>query len=122
MAERRILNVEDNPVLRRMLRQFLEASGFVVLEAADGQEAIEMATHEHPDLILMDVQLPRISGLEATRAIKAQPALRDIPIIVVTGFALAGDEERCREAGSDAYLTKPYELDHLLETIHSYLG
>ena len=121
MTQRRILSVEDNPVLQLMLRRLLVASDFEVLEAADGDEAVRMAEQERPDLILMDVQLPTISGLEAARAIKAQPELSAIPIVAVTGFALDGDDERCRAAGCDDYVSKPYDLDHLLAIIQRLL-
>ena len=121
MARPRILNVEDNPVLRRMLHQFLSASGFDVLEAVDGREAIDKARAERPNLILMDVQLPVLSGLDATRAIKSTPGLEGIPVVAVTGFALEGDEARCREAGCDDYVTKPYDVDDLLARIQKLL-
>ena len=122
MTGGRILNVEDNPVLRRMLRQFLEAKGFTVIEATDGKEAIERARGERPDLILMDVQLPVLSGLDATRAIKSTRELERIPVLALTGFALEGDEERCRDAGCDDYMTKPYDMDDLLTRIQSLIG
>lgn len=104
-----------------MLRQFLEASGFDVVEATDGREAIERAQADRPALILMDVQLPILSGLDAARAIKSTPGLERIPIVAVTGFALEGDEARCREAGCDDYLTKPYDVDDLLARIQKLL-
>lgn len=104
-----------------MLRQFLSASGYDVLEAVDGREAVEKARTERPDLILMDVQLPVLSGLDATRAIKSTEGLERIPVIAVTGFALEGDEARCREAGCDDYVTKPYDVDDLLARIQKLL-
>jgi len=104
-----------------MLYQFLSASGYDVLEAVDGREAIEKARAERPNLILMDVQLPVLSGLDATRAIKSTPGLEQVPVVAVTGFALEGDEARCREAGCDDYVTKPYDVDELLARIQKLL-
>lgn len=117
-----ILNVEDNPALRTLLREFLHHNGFTVVEAVDGEEAIRIADQIKPDLILMDIQLPKLSGLDATRAIRSSPGSNQIPIIAVTGFALSGDEENARGAGCDDYVAKPYDLDVLLEKVQEYVG
>lgn len=117
-----ILNVEDNPTLRTLLREFLHHNGFTVVEAVDGEEAIRIADQVKPDLILMDIQLPKLSGLDATRAIRSRQGSKQIPIIAVTGFALSGDEENARGAGCDDYVAKPYDLDVLLEKVQEYVG
>src|SRR6476620_3179688 len=105
---RRILVVEDQEDNRRILRDLLSSASYDVLEAMTGEAGIVLAERERPDLILMDVQLPGIDGLEATRRIKAKPALRAIPLIVVTSYALSGDDVKARAAGADDYVTKPF--------------
>src|SRR5262245_48335306 len=117
-----ILVVEDQEDLRGVLRDLLTGSGYVVLEAPDGQAAIAMAKIEHPDLILMDIQMPVLDGYEATRQIKADPAVKATPIIAVSSFAMKGDEEKARTAGCDHYITKPYSPMQLLRVIRGYLG
>ena len=118
---KRILVVEDQEDNRQILRDLLGSVGYQILEAEDGARGVAAAEAERPDLILMDIQLPLIDGYEATRRIKANPALRAIPIIVVTSYALGGDEEKARAAGCDAYVAKPYSARKLLETINRYL-
>lgn len=117
----RILVIEDNEENRRMLRDLLTARGFVVIEALSGEEGVEMAATESPDLILMDIQLPGFDGYETTRRIKAQPALHHIPIIAVTSYAMSGDDAKAMEAGCDAYVTKPFSPRALLAKIREYL-
>ena len=117
----RILHVEDNPANRMIVRDLLEFQDYQVIEVSDGEEALAAADRERPDLILMDIQLPRISGLEASRRIKAQEELRHIPIIAVTSFALSGDDQRAAEAGCDAYIAKPYRPRDLLQLIKKLL-
>jgi len=117
----RILVVEDHEDNRQILRDLLGAAGFEMLEAHDGESAHPMATEHKPDLILMDIQLPGLDGYEATRRIKGDPALKAIPIIVVTSYALSGDEEKAREAGCDAYVAKPYSPRQLLAKIRQHL-
>jgi len=121
MTKRRILSVEDNPALAELMRTFLESEGFEVLEAGDGETAVRMAADEHPDLILMDLQLPGISGFEATRRIRSRYGLARTPIVAVTGFAMEMDAASAYAVGCDAYVTKPYDLDKLRETIQRYL-
>ena len=115
-----ILVVEDQEDNRQILRDLLASSGFLMIEAHDGQQALAMARSQRPDLILMDIQLPVLDGYEATRSIKRDPELRHIPVIAVTSYALSGDEERAREAGCDAYVAKPYSTRHLLAKIGQF--
>jgi CheY-like chemotaxis protein len=115
----RILLVEDNEMNRDMLSRRLERKGYQVTMAVDGQQAVQMAQSEAPDLILMDMSLPVLDGWEATRQIKA--ANRAVPIIALTAHAMAGDEQRAREAGCDDFDTKPVELPRLLEKIQAQL-
>jgi two-component system cell cycle response regulator DivK len=117
----RILHVEDNPANRMIVRDLLEFRGYQVVDVMDGEEALAATERERPDLILMDIQLPRISGLEATRRIKAREDLRGIPIVAVTSFALSGDDQRAFAAGCDAYIAKPYKTRELLELIQRLL-
>jgi two-component system, cell cycle response regulator DivK len=117
-----ILVVEDQEDNRQILRDLLASAGFRMVEAHDGREALTLARSERPDLILMDIQLPILDGYEATRSIKRDPELKDIPIIAVTSYALSGDEERAREAGCDAYVAKPYSTRLLLAKIGQFLG
>jgi two-component system cell cycle response regulator DivK len=117
----RILHVEDNPANRMIVRDLLEFRGYQVVDVMDGEEALAATERERPDLILMDIQLPRISGLEATRRIKAREDLRRIPIVAVTSFALSGDDQKAFAAGCDAYIAKPYKTRELLELIQRLL-
>jgi two-component system, cell cycle response regulator DivK len=118
---KRILVVEDHEDNRQILRDLLGAAGFEMVEAHDGESAHPIAARERPDLILMDIQLPGIDGYEATRRIKGDVALKAIPLIVVTSYALSGDEEKARLAGCDDYVAKPYSPRQLLAKIRSYL-
>ena len=113
---KRILVIEDHEDNRRIMNDTLSAAGFKVIEAVTGDAGVAMAESERPDLILMDIQLPGIDGYEATRLIKAKPALRHIPIIAVTSYALSGDDVKAKEAGCDAYLAKPFRPRELLAT------
>jgi two-component system, cell cycle response regulator DivK len=121
MNAARILIVEDQEDNRTILRDLLASAGFDLLEAADGEEGVRMAGAHRPDLILMDIQLPVIDGYEATRRIKADAALRAIPVIAVTSYALSGDDEKARRAGCDGYVTKPFSPRQLLATVRRYL-
>jgi two-component system cell cycle response regulator DivK len=118
---KRILVVEDQEDNRQILRDLLASAELDVIEAWDGEAALTVAASERPDLILMDIQLPGIDGYEATRRIKADPALSAIPIIAVTSYALSGDEDKARDAGCDAYVAKPYSPRQLLAKIREYL-
>jgi two-component system cell cycle response regulator DivK len=118
---RRILVVEDHEENRRIMRDLLTAAGYEMLEALTGEEGVARAESERPDLILMDIQLPGLDGYEATRRIKAIPALRAIPIIAVTSYALSGDDRKALAAGCDAYVTKPFSPRALLAKIREYV-
>jgi len=119
---RKILLVEDNEMNRDMLSRRLERRGFQVLIAVDGGQGVAMARSDLPELILMDMSLPVIDGWEATRMLKADAATRGIPVIGLTAHAMAGDREKCLEAGCDDYDTKPVELVRLLEKINVLLA
>ena len=117
----RILIVEDQEDLRTILRDLLSASGYEVLEAVDGSEGVAKARSERPDLVLMDIQLPVLDGYEATRQIKRHPDTASTPVIVVSSFAMKGDEEKARAAGCDAYVPKPYSPMKLLGMVREFL-
>jgi two-component system cell cycle response regulator DivK len=119
---KRILVVEDTEDNRQILRDLLTAAGFELIEAVDGESGVAMASEHRPDLILMDIQLPMIDGYEATRRIKADPALAHIPIIAVTSYALSGDEEKTRAAGCDGYIAKPFSPRQLLGKVREFVG
>ncbi len=119
---KRILVVEDTEDNRQILRDLLTDSGFELIEAVDGESGVALATSQHPDLILMDMQLPLIDGYEATRRIKSDPAMRTTPIIAVTSYALSGDEARARAAGCDGYIAKPFSPRQLLAKVRELLA
>jgi two-component system cell cycle response regulator DivK len=121
VTNRRILVVEDQEDNRRILRDLLTSRGYDIVEAEDGEKGLAMAHDRRPDLILMDVQIPLLDGYEVTRRLKADPALRKIPIIVVTSYALSGDESRARAAGCNAYVSKPYSARQLLAKIQEFI-
>jgi two-component system, cell cycle response regulator DivK len=118
---KRILVVEDQADNLQILRDLLASAGYDMIEAGDGEQGVRAAKAHRPDLILMDIQLPVLDGYEATRQIKADPALQAIPIIVVTSYALGGDEDKARAAGCDGYVPKPYSPRQLLAKIREYL-
>ena len=118
----RILVVEDQQDNRQILRDLLTSANFEVIEAADGETGLAAAAAQRPDLILIDIQLPGIDGYEATRRLKADAALHAIPIIIVTSYALAGDDDKARAAGCDAYISKPYSPRQLLAKVREYLS
>ena len=120
--KKRILVVEDQEDNRQILRDLLASTDYEIVEAVNGVEALAAVAKQRPDLILMDIQLPILDGYEATRRIKADPALRSIPIIAVTSYALSGDEDKAREAGCDAYVPKPYSPRQLLAKIREFLS
>ena len=117
MSAKTILYIEDNEVNRRLVQDLLRSTAYRLLEAPDGETGMAMARQERPDLILMDVQLPRVSGIEATRTLRSEPATANTPIIAITSFALAGDEQKAMEAGATAYMAKPYSPRDLLALI-----
>ena len=118
---KRILVIEDQEDNRRILRDLLTSVGYEIIEAVTGEEGVALAETGRPDLILMDIQLPGIDGYEATRRIKAIPALRSIPVIAVTSYALSGDDVKAKEAGCTDYVPKPFSPRALLATIRKYL-
>jgi two-component system, cell cycle response regulator DivK len=118
----KVLIVEDNMLNMRLFNDLLEAHGYTVLQAMDGLEALRIARLQRPDLILMDIQLPEVSGLEITKRLKADEELRSIPIVAVTAFAMKGDEEKIRQAGCDGYMTKPISIAGFLQAVEQYSG
>ena len=121
MKDRTVLHIEDNEYNRKIVRQLLSRTSFRLLEAVDGEEGLAVAQREVPDLILMDVQLPKLSGLDATRLLRADPRTAKIPLVVVTSFALSGDDRRAIDAGASAYLAKPYSPRDLMALINRFL-
>ena len=117
-----VLVVEDNELNMKLFHDLLEAHGYNIIQTRNGLEALELARTHRPDLILMDIQLPEVSGLEVTKWIKEDDELRAIPIIAVTAFAMKGDEERIRQGGCEAYLSKPISIGKFVETVKTYLG
>jgi two-component system cell cycle response regulator DivK len=119
---KRILIVEDNDLNMKLLHDLLEAHGYVTLQTKDGMEALKLARLHHPDLILMDIQLPDVSGLEVTKWIKEDDDLKTVPIIAVTAFVMKGDEEQIREGGCEAYIAKPISVVNFLRTVQRFLN
>jgi two-component system cell cycle response regulator DivK len=119
---RRILVVEDQPDNRRIMRDLLTSVGYEMIEAVDGEAGVRLAREQRPELILMDIQLPGLDGYEATRRIKAEPELQAIPIIVVTSYALSGDDAKAEAAGADDYVAKPFSPRQLLALIRKHLN
>lgn len=117
-----VLIVEDNELNMKLFNDLLEANGYATLKTKSGVEAISLARAHRPDLILMDIQLPEVSGLEVTRWLKDDEELRGIPIIAVTAFAMKGDEEKIRQGGCEAYLSKPISVAKFLETVNAFLS
>ena len=120
--EKTILIVEDNELNMKLFNDLLRANGFRTLQTNDGVNAIHVARLEKPDLILMDIQLPEVSGLEVTKWLKADDGLRHIPVIAVTAFAMKGDEEKIRHGGCEDYLPKQIKVATFIETIHKHLN
>ncbi len=122
MSEKKILLVEDNPVNRRLAEFLLRSQGYQVRAATNAQEAFDTIKAERPDLILMDVQLPGMDGLEATRKLKAEPTTRDIPVVAVTSYAMKGDREKALAAGCSGYITKPIDKDTFVQEVATVLA
>ena len=121
-TQKTILVVEDNELNMKLFHDLLDAHGYTTLQTRDGIEALEIARANHPDLILMDIQLPEVSGLEVTKWLKEDDNLRSIPVVAVTAFAMKGDEEKIREGGCEAYIAKPISVTQFLETVQRFLG
>jgi two-component system cell cycle response regulator DivK len=119
---KKILVVEDTEDNRQILRDLLSMAGYELIEAHDGAEGVAKAAEHKPDLILMDIQMPVMDGFEATRRIKADPALKSIPVIAVTSYALSGDEEKTRAAGCDGYIAKPFSPRQMLAKVRALIG
>lgn len=112
-----ILIVEDNELNMKLFHDLLDANGYQTVQTRNGMDALDLARTHNPDLILMDIQLPEVSGLEVTRMLKDDEVLREIPVVAVTAFAMKGDEERIRDGGCEGYISKPISVTHFLETI-----
>jgi two-component system, cell cycle response regulator DivK len=121
-APKRVLIVEDNELNMKLFNDLLEAHGYYTLQTRDGVEALRMARAHRPDLILMDIQLPEVSGLEVTKWLKEDDELRSIPIIAVTAFAMKGDEQKIRDGGCEAYIAKPISVASFMSTVERFLS
>lgn len=117
-----VLIVEDNELNMKLFHDLLESQGYDTLQTREGMQALQLARAHRPDLILMDIQLPEISGLEVTKWIKEDDELSNIPVIAVTAFAMKGDEERIRQGGCEAYISKPISVSTFLDTVRRHLG
>lgn len=117
-----VMIVEDNELNMKLFNDLLESRGYRTIQTRNGLDALDIAKEHHPDLILMDIQLPEVSGLVVTKWIKENEELAHIPVIAVTAFAMKGDEERIREGGCEGYISKPISLPHFLETIENFIG
>ena len=117
-----ILIVEDNELNMKLFNDLLQAHGYETVQTMDGRDAVDLVKEHMPDLILMDIQLPEISGLEVTKILKADDALKHIPVIAVTAFAMKGDEEKIRDGGCEGYIAKPISVPVFLETVNKFLG
>ena len=116
-----VLIVEDNELNMKLFNDLLEAHGYATIQTKSGVEAVELARRHRPNLILMDIQLPEVSGLEVTQWLKDDEELRTIPIVAITAFAMKGDEEKIRQGGCEAYLSKPISVVKFLETVRNYV-
>ena len=117
-----VLIVEDNELNMKLFHDLLEAHGYNIVGTRNGIEALDLARKHKPDLVLMDIQLPEVSGLEVTKWLKDDPQLKAIPVVAVTAFAMKGDEERIRQGGCEAYISKPISVAKFVETVKSYIG
>ncbi len=117
-----VLIVEDNELNMKLFHDLLEAHGYQTIETKNGNEVLDLARREKPDLILMDIQLPEVSGLDVTRWLKADEELKKIPVIAVTAFAMKGDEQKIREGGCEDYISKPISVTHFIDVINKHLN
>ena len=122
MMSKKVLIVEDNELNMKLFHDLLDSQGYQTLQTREGLQAMALARQHSPDLILMDIQLPEISGLEVTKWLKDDEELAHIPVIAVTAFAMKGDEERIRQGGCEAYISKPISVMHFLETVRKHRG
>jgi two-component system, cell cycle response regulator DivK len=119
---KQVLIVEDNELNMKLFNDLLEANGYRTIQTRNGVEAIELVRAHRPDLILMDIQLPEVSGLDVIQWLKKDETLKDIPVVAITAFAMKGDEEKIRQSGCEAYLSKPISVVKFLETVRTYLA
>ena len=117
-----VLVVEDNELNMKLFHDLLDAHGYKILQTKDGMEDLDIAREHHPDLILMDIQLPEVSGLEVTKWLKEDDTLKSIPVVAVTAFAMKGDEEVIRQGGCEAYISKPISVTTFLDTVRRFIG
>lgn len=117
---KKILIVEDEPRNLKLVRDLLERFGYETIEATDGEQSIELARTQKPDLILMDIMMPKMDGLEATRIIKEDVITKHIPVVALTSYAMKGDKERTLEAGCDGYISKPIDIRELMKTVENF--
>jgi two-component system cell cycle response regulator DivK len=122
LGHKTVLIVEDNELNMKLFHDLLAAHGYTTIQTRSGLEALELARRHRPALILMDIQLPEVSGLEVTKWLKEDDELRTIPVVAITAFAMKGDEERIRQGGCEAYLSKPISVTKFIETVKAYLG
>jgi two-component system cell cycle response regulator DivK len=120
--QKTVMIVEDNELNMKLFHDLLEANGYMTMETRDGRKVMDMVRQQRPDLILMDIQLPEISGLDVTKLLKADQDLKTIPVIAVTAFAMKGDEQKIREGGCEDYISKPISVTRFLEVIDQYLN
>ena len=121
-AEKRVLIVEDNELNMKLFHDLLEAHGYETIQTRNGKDVLALARQHRPDLVLMDIQLPEVSGLEVTRWLKDDAELSTIPVIAVTAYAMKGDEERIRQGGCEAYISKPISVLGFIETVRDFIG
>lgn len=117
-----VLIVEDNELNMKLFHDLLEAHGIQTIETNSGNKVLDLAREHKPDLVLMDIQLPEVSGLDVTKWLKADEELKDIPVIAVTAFAMKGDEQKIRDGGCEDYISKPISVTHFIEVIEKYLN
>ena len=122
MMSKKVLIVEDNELNMKLFHDLLDSQGYETLQTREGLQALALARLHKPDLILMDIQLPEISGLEVTKWLKDDEELSHIPVVAVTAFAMKGDEERIRNGGCEAYISKPISVMHFLDVVRKHLG
>ena len=122
MAAKKVLIVEDNELNMKLFHDLLDAHGYETLQTSEGLAALSLAKLHKPDLILMDIQLPEVSGLEVTKWLKEDDFLKGIPVVAVTAFAMKGDEEVIRQGGCEAYISKPISVTSFLETVRRFIG
>ncbi|MBM3951012.1 MAG: response regulator [Rhodospirillales bacterium] len=119
---KKVMIVEDNELNMKLFNDLLQAQGYETVQVMDGKDVVRQVRQHHPNLIIMDIQLPGVSGVELTRQIKSDPALKEIPVLAVTAFAMKGDQDKIMESGCDGYLSKPISVPIFLETVAKFFG